>query len=77
MDTVIAALYCSSKSRNYVPGFSFALKEFNSLLDLKQELLLEKRIELIYYFYNLLHSKVEIEPFLVQGISNTLVRLLK
>lgn len=77
MDNIIIGLYHSTLSRNYVPGFAFYLKELNSLLDLKLEIELAKRLEIIQLLYSLLDTTNQLEAFLVEGISNSLTRLLK
>jgi hypothetical protein len=77
MEKTLENIRLSSISRNYVPGFAFYLKELNLLLDLKVQLSLNQRLEVIELLYSLLDARKEIEAFLIEGIANSLCRLLK
>ncbi len=77
INAIIQKLFESSLARNFLPSFSFYLKELNSLLDLKVALDLKQRITCINILYPLLNVEVGIDSFLIQGISNSLTRLLK
>ena len=77
INSLIQKLFESSLARNFVPSFSFYLKELNSLLDLKFRLDIHQRLLLINILFPLLNVEIGIDPFLIQGISNSLERLLK